>query len=235
MQSTLVSLVLSGFGRDALKAAAGLALVVLMASAFVLSTLLAVIQAAAGAVLRGPIPAEVAAFGAPAPVGQNGGAPHNRLAANYPRTAPDGALPPASGPVAEAVLTLARSQLGRPYVWGGASPQTSFDCSGLVQWAYRQTGISVPRTAQQQFNAAAPVSQDRLEPGDLVFFEKTYFDPRDSITHVGIYAGNGLMVNAESAGVSVSPVFSGYFGAHYAGAGRVLAADRASAATTGGR
>ncbi|MDE3075728.1 MAG: bifunctional lytic transglycosylase/C40 family peptidase [Chloroflexota bacterium] len=124
-------------------------------------------------------------------------------------------------PTSQAV-DVARSQLGRPYVWGGASPQTSFDCSGLMQWTYGQLGISLPRTAQQQYNATARVTPDQLRPGDLVFFSQTY-SSSDFITHVGLYVGNGLMINAPTEGdvVRELPVFSGYWLTHYAGAGRV--------------
>jgi cell wall-associated NlpC family hydrolase len=119
-------------------------------------------------------------------------------------------------------VALARAQIGRPYVWGGASPQTSFDCSGLVQWVYGQVGVRLPRTAQQQFNATARVGRDDLQPGDLVFFTRTY-PSSEPITHVGIYVGNGRMVNAPTVGdvVREMPVFTGFWGAHYAGAGRV--------------
>src|SRR5690606_18218088 len=83
------------------------------------------------------------------------------------------------------VVQLAASQIGKPYVWGGASPETSFDCSGLVQWTYRQIGISVPRTAQQQFNATVRLTPEQLQSGDLVFFANTY-PSVEPITHVGI-------------------------------------------------
>jgi hypothetical protein len=127
-------------------------------------------------------------------------------------------------PTSQAV-DVARSQLGRPYVWGGASPQTSFDCSGLIQWTYSQLGISLPRTAQEQYDATARVSPGQLKPGDLVFFAQTYASS-DLITHVGLYIGNGLMINAPTEGdvVRELPVFSGYWLAHYAGAGRVARA-----------
>ena len=127
-------------------------------------------------------------------------------------------------PTSQAV-DVARSQLGRPYVWGGASPQTSFDCSGLIQWTYSQLGISLPRTAQEQFDATTRVSPSQLKPGDLVFFAQTYASS-DPITHVGLYIGNGLMINVPTEGdvVRELPVFSGYWLAHYAGAGRVAAA-----------
>ena len=118
-----------------------------------------------------------------------------------------------------AALEIARTQLGRPYVWGGASPETSFDCSGLVQWSFARTGARLPRTAQQQFDATARLSPAELVPGDLVFFEATYVSP-DRITHVGIYVGGGRMLSAESGGVAEAPVFAGFWGAHYAGAGR---------------
>lgn len=128
----------------------------------------------------------------------------------------------APGAFSTQVLDLARAQTGRPYVWGGSSPQTSFDCSGLVQWVYGQLGVTVPRTAQQQFNATAPVTQDQLQPGDLVFFARTY-PSAELITHVGIYVGNGRMINAPTEGdvIREMSVFTGFWGAHYAGAGRV--------------
>jgi len=130
----------------------------------------------------------------------------------------------ASGAPSSQVVDLARAQLGMPYVWGGANPQTSFDCSGLVQWVYGQTGTHLPRTAQEQFDATARVPNDQLAPGDLLFFAHTYPSaPSEPITHVGIYIGNGEMINAPSTGdvVRVLPAFDGYWASHYAGAGRV--------------
>ncbi|MCW5881632.1 MAG: C40 family peptidase [Anaerolineae bacterium] len=128
---------------------------------------------------------------------------------------------PASG-VGSNVVALAYTQLGMPYVWGGASPQTSFDCSGLVQWAYGQVGVRLPRTAQMQYNATERVAPADLQVGDLLFFEHTY--PGERITHVGIYVGGGRMINAPTTGdvVREMPVFDDpYWRAHYAGAGRV--------------
>jgi len=119
------------------------------------------------------------------------------------------------------VVDLARAQIGQPYVWGGASPATSFDCSGLVQWSYAQIGVRLPRTAQEQFDAAMRIGPAELRPGDLVFFHT--YPSAEPITHVGIYVGNGQMINAPGDGdvVREMEVFSGYWGAHYAGAGRV--------------
>lgn len=129
--------------------------------------------------------------------------------------------PPPNGAGSD-VVALAYSQLGMPYVWGGASPQTSFDCSGLVQWVYGQVGVPLPRTAQLQYNATERVAPSDLRVGDLVFFEHTY--PGERITHVGLYVGGGRMLNAPTTGdvVREMPIFDDpYWRAHYAGAGRV--------------
>lgn len=120
------------------------------------------------------------------------------------------------------MVALARAQLGKPYVLGGASPATGFDCSGLVQWVYGRLGLRLPRTAQQQFDATLRVPPDRLQPGDLVFFAHTY-PSVEPITHVGLYVGDGRMIDAPAEGevVREEPLFAGYWLAHYAGAGRV--------------
>jgi cell wall-associated NlpC family hydrolase len=120
-------------------------------------------------------------------------------------------------------VALARQYLGWPYAWGGASPATSFDCSGLVQWVYGQLGVALPRTAQAQYDATDRVAESDLRPGDLVFFAQTYPDPAEWITHVGIYVGSGIMINAPQEGdvIKEVPAFDGFWGAHYAGAGRV--------------
>jgi cell wall-associated NlpC family hydrolase len=127
---------------------------------------------------------------------------------------------PAPGDVA---IDLARRYLGVRYVFGGTNPAVGLDCSGLVQLVYRQLGIVLPRTAQQQYNATARLTRNQLQPGDLVFFARTYADPNDWITHVGIYIGNGQQINAPDEGqvVSIQPVFTGFWGAHFAGGGRV--------------
>jgi cell wall-associated NlpC family hydrolase len=120
------------------------------------------------------------------------------------------------------VVELARSQIGMPYVWGASDPHIGFDCSGLVEWVYAQVGVNLPRTAQAQYDATSRLSQDQLQPGDLVFFANTY-PSAEPITHVGIYVGNGLMINAANptSGVGEMPVFTGYWATHYAGGGRV--------------
>ncbi len=119
---------------------------------------------------------------------------------------PDVVLPEATN-VGTRALRAALSQRGKPYVWGAAGPD-SYDCSGLVVWAFAQEGISLPHYTGSQWNSGMHVSRSDLEPGDLVFF---FAD----ISHVGIYLGNGLMVDAPSAGqvVQVQPIFDGYVGA----------------------
>lgn len=129
-----------------------------------------------------------------------------------------------------AVVEVARRYLGVRYVFGGTDAAVGLDCSGLVQLVYRQLGMALPRTAQQQYAATARVGRDQLQPGDLVFFAHTYDDPHDWVTHVGIYIGNGQQINAPTEGqvVSIQPVFSGFWGAHFTAGGRV--ASRQSAA-----
>jgi len=189
MQNTLIALLLGDLGRDALKVVAGLALALVVAVAFTVSSVSALF-AMLGVAPTGSVPVH----------------------------------PEAPIPGASRVVAVARTQLGMPYVWGGASPQTSFDCSGLVQWSYAQIGLSLPRTAQEQYDATARVVPGDLQPGDLVFFAFTYpTSPSAPITHVGIYVGGGQMINAPDEGdvVREMPVFSGFWGAHFAGGGRV--------------
>ena len=113
---------------------------------------------------------------------------------------PNIVLPEATN-VGTTALRAALTQRGKPYVWGAAGPD-SYDCSGLVMWAFAQEGISLPHYTGDQWNAGMHVSRADLEPGDLVFF---FAD----ISHVGLYIGNGLMVDAPSTGqvVQVQPVF----------------------------
>jgi cell wall-associated NlpC family hydrolase len=113
---------------------------------------------------------------------------------------PDIVLPEATN-VGTTALRAALTQRGKPYVWGAAGPD-SYDCSGLVMWAFAQEGISLPHYTGDQWNSGMHVSRADLQPGDLVFF---FAD----ISHVGLYIGNGLMVDAPSTGqlVQVQPVF----------------------------
>ena len=119
---------------------------------------------------------------------------------NYPNIN----LPTANTAGAQA-LRYAMTRRGDPYVWGAAGPST-FDCSGLVMWAYAQVGISLPHSTVSQYNMGAHISRSQLQPGDLVFFYS-------GIDHVGMYLGGGLMVDAPSSGqvVQVQPVMWNVF------------------------
>lgn len=95
-------------------------------------------------------------------------------------------------------ISTAKQFLGRPYVWGGSNPSTGFDCSGLVQWSYKQAGVSLPRTASQQYLATQRISAGEARVGDLVFFSYG-----SGVAHVGIYLGNNTMIDAQNNGVVI--------------------------------
>jgi len=95
-------------------------------------------------------------------------------------------------------ISTAKQFLGRSYVWGGSNPSTGFDCSGLVQWSYKQAGVSLPRTASQQYLATQRISANEARVGDLVFFSYG-----SGVAHVGIYLGNNTMIDAQNKGVVV--------------------------------
>lgn len=116
------------------------------------------------------------------------------------------------------LVAVAKETLGLPVVWGGASP-SGFDCSGLVQYVFRQVGISMPRTADLQFDVGRTVSRSELQPGDLVYF--TTYEPGAS--HVGIYTGSNKFIHTSfSQGVvAVGDMNDPYFAARYYGAKRI--------------
>jgi cell wall-associated NlpC family hydrolase len=96
--------------------------------------------------------------------------------------------------LSQRAVSIARTQLGVPYVWGGASP-SGFDCSGLVMWVYGRLGISLPHNAAALYGVGRPVPRSRLRPGDLLFFS--------GLGHVGLYIGRGRMIHAPQSGRSV--------------------------------
>ncbi len=94
------------------------------------------------------------------------------------------------------VASLASAQIGRPYRWGGRTPERGFDCSGLVHWAYERVGVALPRVVREQRRVGESVGLAGLQPGDLVFFAIE----GDRITHVGLYIGDGQFVHAPRSG-----------------------------------
>ncbi|MDT3397254.1 bifunctional lytic transglycosylase/C40 family peptidase [Streptomyces sp. B1866] len=141
------------------------------------------------------------------------------LAASF--RAPD--RPVASSRQAAGAIYFAQNQLGTPYRWGGdgtAADDGRFDCSGLTKAAYHSVGIELPRVANDQWNAGPHPRRDELRPGDLVFFAYDLGDPR-TIHHVGIYVGDGYMINAPYTGAVVR--FDKIDSPDYIGATRVTA------------
>ena len=130
---------------------------------------------------------------------------------------PPGAL---SDPAFAAMITEAEKYLGYPYVWGGSSPSTSFDCSGFVCWVINQSGVgSVGRTtATGLLNSCSHIPPGEAQPGDLIFFQGTYDTPGAS--HVGIYVGNGMMIHCGSP-IQYASINTSYWQSHFLGFGRL--------------
>lgn len=124
-----------------------------------------------------------------------------QLVADAPEPAPSTGGPVAS-PVIEKVIASAESQLGVPYVWGGTTPGRGFDCSGLLQWAFAEAGVSIPRVTHDQWNAGERVDYADIERGDLIFWRSDPTAP-DYISHVAIYLGGGRMLEAPRSGLTV--------------------------------
>ena len=124
-----------------------------------------------------------------------------------------------SDPEFAAMLEEAEKYLGTPYVWGGSSPETGFDCSGYVCWVLNQSGWDVGRTtANGLWQQSAKVSEHEAKPGDLVFFQGTYDTPGAS--HVGLYVGDGMMISAGDP-IKYSNIHSSYWDDHLLGFGRI--------------
>jgi murein DD-endopeptidase len=115
-------------------------------------------------------------------------------------------------------------QIGKPYRWGGTSPRTGFDCSGLIYYAYKDlVNIRIPRTANEMYHLrdARPVNRGELESGDLVFFRTR---GRGTADHVGVYVGNGKFIQSPRSGrdIQVTSLSEDYWTRHYVGARRVM-------------
>lgn len=132
-------------------------------------------------------------------------------------TRPPHALIP-QGDRGERAAWIAREQVGVSYQYGGMSPTTGFDCSGLVHYSYAQAGVTVPRTSRDQFRASQKISLADARPGDILFFQD-----EEKLSHVGIYLGQRRFVHAPSSGrtVSVADIDSPYYQTHLVAVGRL--------------
>lgn len=118
------------------------------------------------------------------------------------------------------IMNEALKYEGEKYVFGGSSPTTSFDCSGLTQWCFGKAGISLPRTAQAQYDATQHIPISEAKAGDLVFFHSTY-DAGEYVTHVGICVSSTKMYHAGSSGIGYVSLTDSYWQQHLIGAGRI--------------
>jgi cell wall-associated NlpC family hydrolase len=128
---------------------------------------------------------------------QHEDSPRNRPGTTEARRA-DAPRPVSLPAKGELAARVALQEVGTAYRWGGESPATGFDCSGLVRWAYGQVGVVLPHSSYALHDVGRPVSESRLAPGDVLFF--------DGLGHVGIYIGRGRMVHAPQTGRNVEVV-----------------------------
>jgi peptidoglycan DL-endopeptidase CwlO len=153
----------------------------------------------------------VAALGFPGTAAEGNGDPTTYVLPSERRPAPP---PPTK---AKRAVSFAVESVGIPYRWGGESPASGFDCSGLVRWAYGRVGIDLPHNSYALYGEGRRVREASMEPGDILFFE--------GLGHVGMYLGRGRMVHAPQSGRSVEVVrlASTNYGARLVGARRVVA------------
>ncbi|MEG1879930.1 MAG: C40 family peptidase, partial [Oscillospiraceae bacterium] len=121
----------------------------------------------------------------------------------------------------KAVIDIASKYLGIPYVYGGTTP-SGFDCSGLVQYVYRELGYNLNRVAADQMNNGRAVSRAELQPGDIVGFYSS--EGGGYVGHIGIYAGDGMMIHAPRTGdvVKYASIDSSYYASRFAGGRRII-------------
>ena len=122
--------------------------------------------------------------------------------------------------IAGAVVDMATTFLGTPYRWGGTTPR-AFDCSGFVRYCYKKMGVSLPRTAREQFKAGMRVAGNALRAGDLIFFDMM----KGYVSHVGMYIGGGKFIHAANPrrGVRIDRISSPAYSKHIVGARRYIA------------
>ena len=118
-----------------------------------------------------------------------------------------------------ALMEEAQKHLGKPYVFGAKGPD-KFDCSGFVCWSLSKSGVrNIATNAQGLYNASTPVSRENAQPGDLIFFKGTY-STNNTVTHVGIYIGNGQMIHAGKP-VQYASIDTRYWTEHFYSFGRI--------------
>lgn len=118
------------------------------------------------------------------------------------------------------IIAYAKNFIGVPYAWGGTSPY-GFDCSGFVQYVAAHFGYTIGRTAQEQSGYGPYVSYGNLQPGDVIFFTNTYYS-WETITHVGIYIGDGNFIHCCNRGVTINNLSESYYGSRYYSAARIF-------------
>ncbi|MFI8496630.1 lysozyme family protein [Peribacillus butanolivorans] len=128
---------------------------------------------------------------------------------------------PLGSDVYQTIMSEALKYQGWSYSWGGSTPNTGFDCSGLMQWAYKKAGISLPRVAADQWKATIEIPMEEAQPGDLIFFKGTYGGP-NHISHVGIYVDKTRMYDSNGSGVGYHYWTSSYWMSHYDSIRRVV-------------
>jgi cell wall-associated NlpC family hydrolase len=130
-----------------------------------------------------------------------------------------GETPTHLGSVAQKAIELSKHFLGSAYVYGGASPKTGFDCSGLLQYVWAQNGVKIPRTAAEQYHAGKPVAPNALQPGDALYFQTEGVN--GGVTHAAMYLGDGQLIESPHTGdvVKIAPL-AGYYQQHLVGARR---------------
>lgn len=122
-----------------------------------------------------------------------------------------------AGYLRDEIVQTTRHFIGTPYLWGGCSPDTGFDCSGLAMTAYQLNGLHLPRTSREQYAAGYPIAWNHLKKGDLVFFSG---NQHGTVTHVGVYAGDGRFIHAPGKGkkIRMDSLSARYYRQRYIGA-----------------